>query len=146
MPVGVRADTLPLAIDSFAEHAFVTLDADGIVTSWSVGAERIFGTCDAAVGVDVSTLFTPHDGGFGIRTADSHYVERQGSVSTQRWLAGEDGSRRCVNATVVAVRQHGRCVGYAALAHEVPTATPDDGRSNTMSDSSRLGSRTRVGD
>ena len=126
--VGVREDTLPLAIDSFAEHAFVTLDADGIVTSWSVGAERIFGYArDAAIGVHVSTLFTPHDGGFGIRPADLQYVERQGSVSTQRWLAGEDGSRRCVNATVVAVRQHGRCVGYAALAHEVPSATPDDG-------------------
>jgi PAS domain S-box-containing protein len=134
--VGVREDTLPLAIDSFAEHAFVTLDADGIVTSWSVGAERLFGYArDAAIGVHVSTLFTPQAAGFGIRTADLHYVERQGSVSTQRWLAGEDGSRRCVNATVVALRQHGRCVGYAALAHEVPSATPDAGRSNTLSDS-----------
>ena len=134
--VGVREDTLPLAIDSFVEHAFVTLDADGIVTSWSVGAERIFGYArDAAIGVHVSTLFTPHDGEFGIRTADLQYVERQGSVSTQRWLAGEDGSRRCVNATVVAIRQHGRCVGYAALAHEVPSATPDEKRSNTLSDS-----------
>ena len=110
--VGVRADTLPLAIDSFAEHAFVTLDANGIVTSWSVGAERMFGYArDDAIGVHVSTLFTPHDGGFGIRPTDLQYVERQGSVSTQRWLASEDGSRRCVNATVVAVRQHGRCVG-----------------------------------
>jgi PAS domain S-box-containing protein len=134
--VGAREDALPLAIDSFVEHAFVTLDADGMVTSWSVGAERIFGYArDAAIGVHVSTLFTPHDGGFGIRTADLQYVERQGSVSTQRWLASEDGSRRCVNATVVAVRQHGRCVGYAALAHEVPSATPDEGRSNTLSDS-----------
>jgi PAS domain S-box-containing protein len=134
--VAVRDDTLPLAIDSFAEHAFVTLDADGIVTSWSVGAERIFGYArDAAIGVHVSTLFTPHDGGFGIRTADLQYVERQGSVSTQRWLAGEGGRRRCVNATVVAVRQHGRCVGYAALAHEVPSATSDDRRGNTLSDS-----------
>ena len=72
--VGVREDTLPLAIDSFVEHAFVTLDADGIVTSWSVGAERIFGYArDAAICVHVSTLFTPHDGEFGIRTADLQY-------------------------------------------------------------------------
>ena len=134
--VGVRENTLPLAIDSFVEHAFVTLDADGIVTSWSVGAERIFGYARAAaIGVHVSTLFTPHDGEFGIRTADLQDVERQGSVSTQRWLAGEDGSRRCVNATVVAIRQHGRCVGYAALAHEVPSAPRDDGRSSSLSDS-----------
>ncbi len=40
-----------------------------------------------------------------------------------------------MNATVVAVRQHGRCVGYAALAHEVPSATPDEKRSNALSDS-----------
>jgi PAS domain S-box-containing protein len=134
--VGAREDMLPLAIDSFAEHAFVILDADGIITSWNVGAERIFGYArDVAIGVHVSTLFTPHDGGFGIRAADLQYVERRGSASTQRWLACEGGRRRCVNATVVAVRRHGRCVGFAAVANEVPSATPDDGRSNTLSDS-----------
>ncbi len=85
--VGVREDTLPLAIDSFAEHAFVTLDADGIVTSWSVGAERIFGYVrDAAIGVHVSTLFT-HDGGFGIRTADLQ-VRRTPGVGLHAAMAG----------------------------------------------------------
>ena len=59
----------------------------------------------------------------------------KGPSRTQRWLAGQDGSRRCVNATVVAVRHQGRCVGYAALAHEVPSATPADGRSNALSNS-----------
>jgi PAS domain S-box-containing protein len=134
--VSVSEDAFPLAIDSFADHAFVTLDPDGIVMTWSVGAERIFGYARAvAVGEHVSTLFTSHDGGFGIRTADLQYVERQGSVSTQRWLVRKDGSRRCVSATVVALRQQGRCVGYAALAHEVPSPAREDGRSNTLSDS-----------
>ena len=58
----LRDELLRLAVDAFTEHAFVTLAPDGIVTSWNVGAERSSVIArDAAVGVHVSTIFTPHD-------------------------------------------------------------------------------------
>ena len=42
-----------------------------------------------------------------------------------------DGTRKCVRATIVALRRDARCVGYVILAQEapIPIGDDDDGRS-----------------
>ena len=65
----LRDELLRLAVDGFTEHAFVTLAPDGTITSWNVGAERLFGyRREGAVGVHVSTICRPDDQGSGVRT------------------------------------------------------------------------------
>jgi PAS domain S-box-containing protein len=130
--VDEREEVLRLFIDGLTEHAFVTLAPDGIITSWNVGAQHLFGhRRERTVGVHVSKIFKPEDHESGVRMEDLQRAERLGSVSGSRWVAHADGSRRYVRATIVALRRDVRCVGYAALAQEapVPMATDEDGRS-----------------
>jgi len=133
--VDTHDDILSLAIDGFAAHAFVTLDAAGIVTSWNTGAERLFGySRQHAIGLPVSTIFAADGPDTGVRTEDLQRIALHGSISAHRWLLHQDGSRRGVLATVVALSQHGRCVGFAALAHEVPASDVDEGTVRSLSD------------
>ncbi len=130
LPIGAldaRDEILRAAIDGFAEHAFVTLDPGGIITSWSVGAERLFGYARRqAEGLHVSVLFTREDRQSGIPMDMLRQAERHGSVSSNRWVAHADGTRRHVKATLVASRADSRCVGFAGLAHEAPLPAAGD--------------------
>ena len=92
-----------LALDGLTEHAFVTLAPDGIITSWNVGAERLFGHHpERAVGVHVSTIFTPDDQGSGVSDGGS---AARGSARFGFGLPMGDGTRsgirKCVRATIV---------------------------------------------
>jgi PAS domain S-box-containing protein len=128
-----RDDVLRLALDCLTEHAFVTLAPDGVITSWNVGAQHLFGhSRERAVGVHVSMIFKPEDQESGVRMEDLQRADRLGSVSGSRWVVHEDGSRRYVRATIVALRPDSRCVGYVALAQEAPVPMPSDRDGRSM--------------
>ena len=119
--IAARDEMLRGAIDGFAEHAFLTLDPGGIITSWSAGAERLFGyPRRQAEGLEVSVLFTGEDRQSGIPMQMLRQAEQDGTASGSRWIMHADGTRRHVKATLVACRVDSRCVGFAGLAHEVP--------------------------
>ena len=60
-------DVYRRALEDLTEHAFVTLAPDGIITSWNVGAERLFGHApERAVGAHISTIFRSDDQGSGV--------------------------------------------------------------------------------
>jgi PAS domain S-box-containing protein len=123
-----RDELLRGAIDSFTEHAFLTLDPGGIVTSWSAGAERVFGYSRAqAEGQHVSLLFSREDRQSGIPAQLLRQAEQHGSVSSTRWVAHADGSGRHVKATLVARVEESAIMGYAGLAHEAPVPAADHG-------------------
>lgn len=122
--IALREEALRAAIDGLSEHAFVTLDPDGIITSWNIGAERMFACArNQTVGRHFSTVFTR---GSGLRMEDLQQAKRKGSVWSNRWLTHENGTRRCVKVTVVAVRRDAVRIGYAALVHEVPIPMDSD--------------------
>jgi PAS domain S-box-containing protein len=123
----VPEEALRLAIDSFTTHAFLTLDPDGIITSWSVGAERLLGyTADDIVGRPVSWLFVPADRELGIPRWALERAGRDGLVSSHRRFVHSDGTFRYVRTTLVCVRRDSVMVGYAALADEVPIPGADE--------------------
>jgi PAS domain S-box-containing protein len=115
------------ALERFPEHAFLTLDPAGTITSWTSGAERLFGLSrDRAVGMPLSVIFTPLDRDAGVPVRILQIAERDGSVTGNRWFAHGAGNRRYVNAAIVAVRVAGKCAGYAAIGHEQPIPASDD--------------------
>jgi PAS domain S-box-containing protein len=118
---------LRAAIDRFTDHAFVTLDGAGIVTSWSVGAERLFGYArEHIVGQHVSVLFTLDDCELGIPVIGLQQAQREGSVSASGWARRADGGQRYVTATLVAVRPESATEGFVAIAHEARARQIDD--------------------
>jgi PAS domain S-box-containing protein len=87
-----------------APDAFITLDRDGVITSWNTAAERLFGwTAAEAVGVPMRSLITPPE--FRERHDERRraLIETPRVVATQRYdveLLRRDGSRFPAEATV----------------------------------------------
>jgi PAS domain S-box-containing protein len=90
---------LRLMMDSVKEYAIFTLNAAAIVTSWSVGAERIFGYATAEiVGKDGRLLYAPEatspDEKLGDRLSRELATARsQGRAENECWHLRQDGSR-----------------------------------------------------
>ena len=56
------ADRLELLVDGVTDYAIYLLDRDGVIRTWSAGAERINGYRAAeAIGQNFSQFFTPDD-------------------------------------------------------------------------------------
>ena len=94
-----RPRTAPPALDdvilrSVVDHAIVTLDADGIVTSWSEGAERILGWSEADIlGRSASAFFTPEDCAGGRPAEEMRLALSEGRADDERWHIRKDGQR-----------------------------------------------------
>lgn len=83
-----------LIIDNALEYAICTLDFDGIITSWSPGAERIFGyTAGEAIGRDSCVLFTPSDVSAQAHTAELKTAIETGRAEDSRWHLRKGGER-----------------------------------------------------
>jgi PAS domain S-box-containing protein len=115
------------AIDSFTTHAFLVLDSGGVITSWSIGAERLFGySADHMLGRHVACLFTPVDRELGVPTLALQRAERDGTVSSHRRFVHCDGTPRYVYTTLVGLRPDSALVGYAAIAYEAPIPAAEE--------------------
>jgi PAS domain S-box-containing protein len=92
-----------LVLDS-APDAFITTDRDGIITTWNVAAERMFGwSAVEAIGKPMRSLILPPD--FRERSDERRraLIEREGPVATEVFdmvLQRRDGSRFDGEATV----------------------------------------------
>jgi PAS domain S-box-containing protein len=83
-----------LIIDNALDYAICTLDFEGCITSWSPGAERIFGyTAAEAVGMDFCQLFTPSDVSAEAHKAELATALEVGRAEDSRWHLRKGGER-----------------------------------------------------
>jgi signal transduction histidine kinase len=120
----VLEDVLRLAVRGFPDHALVTLDPQGVITFWNVGAEQLLGwRSEQAVHVHVSSVLGPGGPDCGIGSNDLADAERQGSMTVTRRLNHQDGSTRDARTTILALRDDTGVLGYGVAAH-LPTIAP----------------------
>ena len=120
-------EILRLAVECLPDQAFLTLDRDGLITSWNSGAERLLGHGrEHAIGVHVGAIFVANVRGAGVGMTDLEQAERQGVISKSRWLTHRDGRPTHAQTTLFALRTEGRLVGYAAVAHQLASPTTSD--------------------
>jgi two-component system, chemotaxis family, CheB/CheR fusion protein len=87
-------ERMRLIAASTRDYAIVTLDLEGLVTSWNSGAEQLYGYTEKEItGRSAALLFTPEDlaqDAFGneLRTAREH-----GRAEDERWHLRRDGTR-----------------------------------------------------
>jgi PAS domain S-box-containing protein len=123
----LQEDVFRLAVDGLPDHAFLTLDPQGMITSWNVGAEQLLGWPRAqAVGVDVSSRLGPGAPDVGIGKDDLRAAQ-QGTVIVPRRLRHQDGSARTTRTTIFALRTNTNVLGYAVVAKAEPVATLPEG-------------------
>ena len=81
-------------LQSATDHAIFTISPEGLVTSWSPGAEATFGHAEREMlGHSAEILFTPEDRASGAMGAEIRLALRDGRADDDRWHLRKDGTR-----------------------------------------------------
>jgi len=114
-------ERMRLVADSATDFAILTTDTNGIITSWSKGAQRIFGySADDAIGHHGDLIFTPEDRARGAFRREMEQARHEGRAHDDRWHVRNDGQRIfCSGITTPLYR--GGFHGFAKIARDVTT-------------------------
>ncbi|KQP47023.1 hybrid sensor histidine kinase/response regulator [Methylobacterium sp. Leaf106] len=87
-----REERLRLVMEGARDHVVLTMNPQGIITSWSAGAVEVLGwTAADALGRDGAMIFTAEDRAAGIDAAELAEAVNQGRADSERWHRRADG-------------------------------------------------------
>jgi PAS domain S-box-containing protein len=119
----VRAseERLRLVLASVKDHAIFTLDLSGNVTSWNVGAERVFGyTADDILGKSTAVLFTPEDQENDRPRIEMELAAGEGVAEDTRYHSRKDGSQFFASGSMEGLRDEaGELRGYVKVVRDI---------------------------
>jgi PAS domain S-box-containing protein len=115
-------------ISGIKDYAIFTLDANGIVSSWNEGAERMTQfTTEEIVGRHLLTFYPPED---LLRTSPDEELAqaaREGRVEREGWRTRKDGTRYWASAITTAMFDpDGRLVGYSRITRDLTQRRRDE--------------------
>jgi diguanylate cyclase (GGDEF)-like protein/PAS domain S-box-containing protein len=110
-----------LLVEGVADYAIFMLDAEGHVTSWNAGAERINGyPAEEIVGAHYSCFFPADQVAAGLPGVTLAAAERDGSAQNEGWRLRKDGSTFWASSTITALRNaDGGLRGFAKVVRDV---------------------------
>ncbi|MDP9057634.1 MAG: PAS domain S-box protein, partial [Pseudomonadota bacterium] len=83
-----------LILDSAVDYAIVTLDRNGVITSWNEGAARLMGwRAEEVCGQHCEIFFTPEDRAISRAQTEMSGALGDGHSADDRWHLRKDGSR-----------------------------------------------------
>jgi PAS domain S-box-containing protein len=115
-----RLRNLSAQIVEVATDAIISKDREGVITSWNLGAERLYGyAAEEAVGIPISFLIPKELKGeehrLLERVLDGEHIDYYETRRTRK-----DGSKVSVSLTLFALRDEiGEIVGAASIAHDI---------------------------
>jgi PAS domain S-box-containing protein len=109
-----------LFVEAVKDYAIYTLDAEGRVTTWNQGAERIHGYPAAEVlGKSFSILFTEEDRAAAKPQEELETAAREGHFEGEAWRARKDGTRFWANVVLTSIKdQQGKVVGFSKVMRD----------------------------
>jgi len=111
------AEVLELIIDSSTDFAVFATDENGVVLTWNVGAERLFGYADQEIlSKSADIVFTPEDRAVGAPERERAEARAQGRASDERWHQRKDGSCFWASGTLMPFKD-GR-PGFVKIARD----------------------------
>ena len=116
-----EAERYQLLINAVADYAIYMIDAEGFVTTWNSGAERIDGyRAIEIIGQHFSRLFTPEDRASGLPDKILERARVDGRCEVEGWRVRKDRSRFWANSTVQVIRDAaGTFVGFAKITRDI---------------------------
>lgn len=113
-----------LLTQSLRDYAIITLDATGIITAWSCGAEHLLGyTAQEALGTRFVDFIHPESPATRTRSLELEEALQKGRISYERWQHRRDGSHFLAHHITEAVRStEGKVVGFSRIIHDVTSA------------------------
>ena len=102
------------------DYAVFGTDAQGRVTTWNPGAERLLGYReDEIIGASAFAFFTPEDRLAGVPEQEMRTALEHGSANDDRWHIRKDGSRFWAGGTMVPLRdESGAEQGFAKIMRD----------------------------
>ncbi len=106
-------------LNSAIETGIITMDRDGLVTSWSVGATRILGWDEAdMLGQSLEHIFPPETGAAQLATEIAE-AESRGRGGHEGWRVRKNGEPVwAIGETTPLFGQHGRPVGFVKILRD----------------------------
>jgi PAS domain S-box-containing protein len=98
-------ERLRLIVDSATDYGIMTFDTNGVITSWSNGAEQLYGyPAPEVIGQNVRMLFVPEDNAKGVPQQEVTKALETGRAEEDRWLMRKNGERRFITGVCRAIR------------------------------------------
>jgi PAS domain S-box-containing protein len=109
-----------MLVEAVQDYAIFTLDADGHVNSWNVGAERLKGyKADEILGRHFSAFYPPEDIADGKPQRELSIAVSEGRVEDEGWRVRKDGSRFWANVVITATKDaHGGVIGFSKVTRD----------------------------
>jgi PAS domain S-box-containing protein len=109
------------SIEDIKDYAIFMTDAEGRVTSWNLGAERILGYSEAEIqGQTASRFFTPEDLERGEDQKELATAAKEGRAEDERWHVRRDGTRFWASGVVTSVRDEtGALLGFTKVMRDM---------------------------
>ena len=109
-----------ILVEAVQDYAIFTLDADGHVNSWNVGAERLKGyKADEILGRSFSAFYPPEDIADGKPQRELSIAVDEGRVEDEGWRVRKDGSRFWANVVITATKDaHGSVIGFSKVTRD----------------------------
>ena len=110
-----------ILVEGVIDYAIFLLDAEGRVTTWNPGAERIKGyKPDEIIGSHFSRFYTEEDRLAGVPDRALRTAADTGRFETEGWRVRQDGTRFRANVVIDAIRdRHGRLIAFAKVTRDM---------------------------
>jgi len=114
-----------LLVQSVTDYAIYMLDADGRLTNWNPGAQRIKGYLpEEVIGKHFSMFYTPEDREAGEPKRTLDIAVREGRFENKGWRLRKDGTRFMAHVVVDPIwGDTGTLLGFAKITRDITEAT-----------------------
>jgi PAS domain S-box-containing protein len=118
--ISSRERFLEAIVQSAIDYAIISLDLDGLVTSWNEGAFRILGwSPEEMIGRPATVFFTQEDREHGIPQVEMTSALSRGRGSDERWHLRKDGSVFWASGEMMALRaEDGTAIGFIKILRD----------------------------
>jgi len=114
-------ERMRLVAASTKDYIIITVDLDGMITSFNSGAERIFGYPEAEIiGQPYELIFVPEDRAAGMPADEQRRARDDGRAEDERWHLRKDGTRFYCSGVLTPLRgSGGELSGYAKIGRDL---------------------------
>ncbi len=106
-----RERFLEAIVQSAIDYAIISLDLDGLVTSWNEGAFRILGwSAEEMIGMPATSFFTEEDRANGVPQREMTAALDEGHGNDERWHLRKDGTCFWASGEMMPLRDENEAV------------------------------------
>jgi PAS domain S-box-containing protein len=108
-------------IEAVTDYAIFQLDANGLISTWNPGAERIKGyRAEEIIGRHFSCFYTAEDQEAGVPARVLETAKREGRYEAEAWRVRKDGSRLFASVVIDPIRSDdGEIIGFAKVTRDI---------------------------